>query len=116
MLDTNILVSMIFFPSEATGSFAKAVSEYHRIIICDYVIEELRLVTRRKFPQKMARLNQFFLELPFEMVYMLRNTYNGGIYREILEAGKRYNSFLNIKRKDKINESKCKRLHNPKSK
>lgn len=69
MLDTNILVSMIFFPSEVTQKFARALSEDHRIVICDYVIEELRLVTERKFPHKTADLNQFFVELPFEMVY-----------------------------------------------
>lgn len=72
MLDTNILVSMIFFPSDITRRFAKLISEEYRIVICDYVIEELRLVTERKFPQKMNRLNQFFVELPFEMVYTPR--------------------------------------------
>lgn len=72
MLDTNILVSMIFFPSNATRNFARVLSEKHRIVICDYVVEELRLVTERKFPQKMDRLNQFFVELPFEMVYTPR--------------------------------------------
>ena len=69
MLDTNILVSMIFFPSAVTREFAKALSGDHRIVICDYVIEELRLVTERKFPHKTEALNQFFIELPFEMVY-----------------------------------------------
>lgn len=69
MLDTNILVSMIFFPSEATKSLAHNLSVNHRIIICDYVIEELRLVTKRKFPHKMVALDQFFLELPYELVY-----------------------------------------------
>lgn len=53
MLDTNILVSMIFFPSIITRTFARSLSENHRIVLCDYVIEELRLVTERKFPNKM---------------------------------------------------------------
>lgn len=73
MLDTNILVSMIFFPSENTRAFACNISENHHIILCDYVIEELRLVTERKFPHKIRFLNQFFMELPFEMVYTPRN-------------------------------------------
>lgn len=72
MLDTNILVSMIFFPSNATKAFAERISENHRIILCDYVIEELRLVTERKFPGKISALNQFFFDLPFEMVYTPR--------------------------------------------
>lgn len=69
MLDTNILVSIIFFPTTATRIFARNLSEHHRIVLCDYVIEELRLVTLRKFPNKIKALNQFFLELPFDMVY-----------------------------------------------
>lgn len=73
MLDTNILVSMIFFPSEDTRAFARNLSENHHIVLCDYVIEELRLVTERKFPHKMKFLNQFFRELPFDMVYTPRN-------------------------------------------
>lgn len=72
MLDTNILVSMIFFPSEETRNFARNLSERHRILLCDYVIEELKLVTERKFPQKINFLNQFFVELPFEIVHTPR--------------------------------------------
>lgn len=73
MLDTNILVSMIFFPSIITRTFARSLSENHRIVLCDYVIEELRLVTERKFPNKMKDLNRFFVELPFDMVYTPRD-------------------------------------------
>ena len=69
MLDTNILVSMIFFPSIQTRSLARKLTDNHQIVICDYVVEELRLVVKRKFPTKAAALDRFFLELPFEMVY-----------------------------------------------
>lgn len=37
--------------------------------MCDYVIEELRLVTERKFSAKRKILDRFFMELPFELVY-----------------------------------------------
>lgn len=69
MLDTNIFISMIFFPSDQTRELARALTDYHQIIICDYVIEELRLVTERKFPAKRKFLDRFFVELPFELVY-----------------------------------------------
>lgn len=69
MLDTNIFISMIFFPSDQTRKFAKKLTDNHQIIVCDYVIEELRLVTDRKFPAKRKYLDRFFLELPFELVY-----------------------------------------------
>ena len=63
---------MIFFPSQRTIQLAEQLSIHHRIVLCDYVIEELKLVTERKFPAKASALNQFFIELPFEMVYTPR--------------------------------------------
>lgn len=69
MLDTNIFISMIFFPSAQTRELAKRLTGNYQIVVCDYVIEELRLVTDRKFSAKRKSLDQFFLELPFELVY-----------------------------------------------
>lgn len=69
MLDTNIFISMIFFPSAQTRELSKRLTERHQLVVCDYVIEELRLVTDRKFPAKRKYLDRFFLELPFELVY-----------------------------------------------
>lgn len=69
MLDTNIFVSMIFFPSTQTRELARRLAENYQIVVCDYVIEELRLVTERKFPAKRKYLDRFFMELPFELVY-----------------------------------------------
>lgn len=69
MLDTNIFISMIFFPSAQTRKLAKKLADDHHIVVCDYVIEELRLVTDRKFPAKRSFLDRFFMELPFELVY-----------------------------------------------
>lgn len=69
MLDTNIFISMIFFPSAQTRELAKRLADSYQIVVCDYVIEELRLVVDRKFPAKRMFLDRFFLELPFELVY-----------------------------------------------
>jgi putative PIN family toxin of toxin-antitoxin system len=69
MLDTNIFISMIFYPSQQTRELAKRLTDSHQIVICDYVIEELRLVTERKFPEKRMFLDRFFMQLPFELVY-----------------------------------------------
>lgn len=69
MIDTNIFISTIFFPSNQTRELAKRLTNEHQIVVCDYVIEELRLVVERKFPAKRKFLESFFLELPFELVY-----------------------------------------------
>ena len=69
MLDTNIFVSMIFFPSTQTRELSKRLTDSHQIIVCDYVVEELRIVTDRKFSGKRNDIDRFFFELPFELVY-----------------------------------------------
>lgn len=69
MLDTNIFISMIFFPSSQTRELARRLTDDHQIVVCDYVIEELRLVVNRKFAAKRKFLDVFFMELPFELVY-----------------------------------------------
>lgn len=52
-----------------TWEFTRQVGLGNRIVLCDYVIEELRLVVDRKFPGRKKILEQFFYELPFELVY-----------------------------------------------
>ena len=59
MLDTNIFISMLFFPSAQTRELARRLTESNQIVVCDYVIEELRLVTERKFPAKRKFLDRF---------------------------------------------------------
>ncbi|MCR5796998.1 MAG: putative toxin-antitoxin system toxin component, PIN family [Eubacterium sp.] len=73
MLDTNILISMIFFPSNSTRKFRNKICDGYEIILCDYVLEELRLVTERKFPSKKEAIERFFMELPFELVHTPRD-------------------------------------------
>jgi len=74
MLDTNILVSMIFFPTDKTNLLKETLVNNHSIILCDYVIEELRMVVQRKFPTKENALETFLIQLPFELVNTPRNT------------------------------------------
>lgn len=69
MIDTNVFISIIFFPSVQTKYLVRKLTESHQIVICDYVVEELQFVVNRKFPNKRKALDDFFLELPFELVY-----------------------------------------------
>ena len=60
---------MIFFPSAQTRELIRRLTDRYQIVVCDYVIEELRLVVERKFPAKRRFIDNFFMELPFELVY-----------------------------------------------
>ena len=73
MLDTNILISVIFFPSNQTRNLIKRITEQNEIVICDYVIEELSLVIEKKFSSRKPALKDFFHSLPFDLVQVKRN-------------------------------------------
>lgn len=73
MLDTNILISVIFFPSNQTRNLIKRITEQNEIVICDYVIEELSLVIEKKFSSRKSALKVFFHNLPFDLVQVKRN-------------------------------------------
>ena len=64
MLDTNIFISMIFFPSEKMQLLKTKLSKYHRIVICSYVIDELSEVIKRKFSHKQKLLDVFGSDSP----------------------------------------------------
>lgn len=69
MVDTNVLFSAILFPQ---GRAAKALSHCirkHELVICSYVLDELKRVVRKKFPSRLSELDTFFEKLSFELVY-----------------------------------------------
>lgn len=95
MLDTNILISIIFFPSEVTREFTRQVGLGNRIVLCDYVIEELRLVVDRKFPERKKILEQFLWAViksenlyPKRLLYQTENLYLSGM-EETIFAGEK---------------------------
>jgi predicted nucleic acid-binding protein len=46
-----------------------SISKHHTIVLSTYILEELKRVTKRKFPGKEASLELFLRELPFELAY-----------------------------------------------
>jgi predicted nucleic acid-binding protein len=47
----------------------ESMAEHHTIVLPTYVLDELKRVTKRKFPEKYDLLEPFLRELPFELVY-----------------------------------------------
>lgn len=69
MIDTNVLISIFLFPSAKMQRLVAAITERHTIVLPSYVVDELREVIRRKFPQKYDLLDRFIQELPFTLAY-----------------------------------------------
>ena len=69
MLDTNILISSILFPNGATAkAFEKCILE-HDVVISSYVIDEIKKVVAKKFPNKIEVVDKFLTTLSFDLVY-----------------------------------------------
>ena len=69
MIDTNVLFSAFIIPSPLLMRMIDVIAEQHTIVLSSYVIDELKRVTRKKFPDKYGSLESFLKELPFELVY-----------------------------------------------
>lgn len=67
MLDTNVLISGFAFHSRAIMNMIRWIGEAHELILCSYVVDELREVIARKAPALMDAANAFLRRLPFEM-------------------------------------------------
>jgi putative PIN family toxin of toxin-antitoxin system len=73
MLDTNVLISAFVLSSSYLLQLVESIAENHVIVLATYVLDELKQVTRRKFPKKYSLLESFLHELPFELVYTPEN-------------------------------------------
>ena len=69
MLDTNVLLSALLFPSERMNGMMRCIFEEHRLVLSSFVIEELSLVIERKFPTKALAVDQLLSAMSYELVY-----------------------------------------------
>lgn len=69
MLDTNILISMLFFPSEQFRRILDYITRNHRLVLSSFVIDELFAIADRKFPAKKHAVDTFLSDLAYELVY-----------------------------------------------
>lgn len=69
MIDTNILISVLLFPSQQMNTLIYKITMEHQLIISSYVVEELLNVVRRKFKNKLDAADIFLSQLPYELVY-----------------------------------------------
>ena len=68
LVDTNILISAIFFPNSKVAKTLLYVANFHSMVLCDQNIRELREVIQRKRPEKLADIEVFLAELSFELI------------------------------------------------
>lgn len=69
MLDTNVLISMVFFPGKRFMQMLEFISRRHTLVLSSFVIEELMCVADRKFPTRKSAIDRFLTNLGYEFVY-----------------------------------------------
>ena len=69
MLDTNVLISMVFFPGKKFTQMLEFISQKHTLVLSSFVIEELMAVADRKFPERKNIIDTFLTKLGYEFVY-----------------------------------------------
>jgi len=69
MIDTNILISALLFPSRQMNTLIYKIAIEHELVLSSYVVEELLNVVRRKFKNKLEAVDTLLSQLPYELVY-----------------------------------------------
>jgi len=67
MLDTNVLISAILFPSDRMNALMFKATLRHRLVLSSCIIDELLDVVGRKFPAKAKYAETFLDRLPYEL-------------------------------------------------
>ncbi len=69
MIDTNVLISALLFPSHDMSTLIYKITTEHQLVLSSYVINELLNVTQRKFKSKTEVIDLLLSQLPYELVY-----------------------------------------------
>ena len=69
MLDTNVLLSSLLFPSERMNRMMRFILEGHRLVLSSFVVDELIYVVRHKFPGKLQAVESLLTAMSFELTY-----------------------------------------------
>ena len=69
MLDTNVLLSVLLFPNQRMNCLMSKITTEHHLVMASYVVDELKRVVRRKFPDKELAIDMFLSQLAYELVY-----------------------------------------------
>jgi len=69
MIDTNVLISALLFPSERMNQLFQEIVINHRMVLSSYVIDELHMVVERKFPKKTQVIENLLAKMSYEFVY-----------------------------------------------
>jgi putative PIN family toxin of toxin-antitoxin system len=68
MIDTNIIISALFYPNGRVSALLKSVMDVHSICIASHSLDEIQRVVARKFPAEVSIVDDFLNELTYELL------------------------------------------------
>lgn len=68
MLDTNVLISRAVFGSASIGKVIEDIAANHELLLSTYVIDELREVVSRRWPERSGAVERFLKRASYETV------------------------------------------------
>ena len=71
LVDTNVLISALFYPNSKPARALYHVAENHDLILSDYNISELRRIANIKFSGTKADIDLFLTELAFDLIFAI---------------------------------------------
>ena len=68
LIDTNVLFSALVFPHSKPAKALLYTAEYHKIVLCDRNIVELRDILERKAPKFLPDAEVLLAEMSYELI------------------------------------------------
>lgn len=68
MTDTNIIISALLFPLSLPAKILLHIADKHELVLCDYIVMEMREVVARKRPDLLADIDVLLAQLSYELV------------------------------------------------
>jgi putative PIN family toxin of toxin-antitoxin system len=65
MVDSNVIVSAVLFPNAVVARVFNFILDNHKLVLCNYIINEVENVFQEKFPHKMNELKEFIGSLKY---------------------------------------------------
>jgi putative PIN family toxin of toxin-antitoxin system len=75
MVDANIIISAALFPESSVGKVLNHVSKYHKLVLCEYTLNELKNVFSKKFPRRIKYFTDFVKNLKYELISIISLEY-----------------------------------------
>jgi len=69
MVDTNVLISLLVFSSKKMNQMMECIFIEHQLVLSSYIVEELKDVVKRKFPNKIGIVDTLLAKMNYEYVY-----------------------------------------------